>query len=249
MPRKPDFPPEAFYDVFSTDERPILLGGQAVNLWAQIYLPRVAALKKYAPFTSFDADIFGTPAVGERVARQCGWAIQTNHDSRNPIAAILTKQTEKGLLQVDVLRSILGVSAAEIESSADEYELLPGKICRIPVPQFLLKAKIANLRQLDNKRNDGTDRNDLKHVSMLIPICAYYVRHYAQDVRDGHSTERDFINELHSIHTIIHSAPADEVAKKHHLDFSEALPLDLDATGLPKLANFYTNLQRHASKP
>jgi len=240
----PDFPPEAFNDVFVTREQPIILGGQAVNLWAKIYSPRVPKLRQFEPFVSTDADIFGTPALGASVAQQCGWSIRANHDPRNPISAILTKETESGQLRVDVLRSILGVSATEIESSADEYELLPGKICRIPVPQFLLKAKIANLRQLDNKRNDGSARNDLKHVLMLIPICAHYVRHYAQDVREGRSRERDFINELHSIHTVIHSAHAVEVARKYNLDFSEALPLDLDTTGLPKLANFYANLRR-----
>jgi hypothetical protein len=240
----PDFPPDVFYEVFAASERPILLGGQAVNLWATIYESKVPALQNYTPFTSFDADIFGTPALGASVAQQCGWSILTNHDPRNPISAILTKETEKGLLRVDVLRSILGVSSAEIEASADEYEFLPGKICRIPSPPLLLKAKIANLHQLDNTRNDGSPRNDLKHVSMLIPICAHYTRHMTTAVKNGVVRERDLINTLHGIRAIIHSASAVEVAQKYSLDFSQTLPPDLDATGLPKLANFYANLQR-----
>ena len=240
----PDFPPDAFNDVFATREQPIILGGQAVNLWGKIYSPRVPMLRKFEPFVSTDADIFGTPALGVSVARQCGWAVATNHEPRNPISAILTKETEGGLLRVDVLRSILGVSASEIEDAADDYELSPGKICRLPAPPLLLKAKIANLRQLDNERGDGSPRNDLKHVSMLILICAHYVRHMAEATRSGAARERDFINLLHRTHEIIHSESAVEVARKYNLDFSEALPLDLDTTGLPKLANFYTNLQR-----
>ena len=245
----PDFPPEAFNEIFAASERPIVLGGQAVNIWAEIYVPRLSALLKYTPFVSTDADIFGTPALGVSVAKQCGWAVATNHEPRNPISAILTKETEAGQLRVDVLRSILGVSAAEIEDAADAYELSPGKIFRLPAPPLLLKAKIANLRQLDNKRGDGSPRNDLKHVSMLILICAHYIHHIAEAAKAGAARERDLIDTLHNIHTIIHSAPAVEVARKYHLDFSEALPLDLDATDLPKLANFYANLRRHASEP
>jgi len=241
----PDFPPEAFFDVFVSSERPILLGEQAVNLWAKIYSSRVPMLQKYEPFTSTDGDVFGTPALGANIAKQCGWAISTNHEPRNPISAILTKETGAGQLRVDVLRSILGVSVAEIEDAADDYELSPGKICRIPAPPLLLKAKIANLRQLDNKRGDGSPRNDLKHVSMLIPICAHYARHMTQAAKEGVVRERDLINALHNLRAVIHSAPAVEVARTYNLDFSEALPLDLDVTGLPKLANFYDNLRRH----
>ena len=242
----PDFPPEAFNDVFVTREQPIILGGQAVNLWARIYSPRVPVLRQFEPFVSTDADIFGTPALGSSVAQQCGWTVATNHEPRNPISAILTKETVAGQLRVDVLRSILGVSAAEIEDAANDYELLPGKICRLPAPPLLLKAKIANLRQLGNKRGDGSPRNDLKHVRMLIPICAQYVRHIAQAAKDGSARERDLINALHWIHAVIHSEYAVEVARKYGLDFSEALPLDVDTTGLPKLANFYANLRRHS---
>lgn len=241
-----DFPPEAFFEVFSADERPILLGGQAVNLWARIYAPQMPALRRYEPFTSFDADIFGPPSLGVSIALQSGWSIMTNHDPRNPISAILTKSTPDGELRVDVLRSILGVSAAEIESSVDELEILPGKIFRIPTPQLLLKAKITNLRQLDNKRNDGSARNDLKHVSMLIPICELYIRHYVEDVREGRSSERDLINEMHALNKVIRSSAAAEVAQKYSLDFEQALPLDINADGLPKLANFYANLKRQA---
>ena len=245
----PDFSPADFSEIFLPDERPILVGGQAVNLWAEIYSPALPPLQRYEPFTSFDADILGHPALGANIAGQCGWTLLTNHDPRNPMSAILTKETERGQLRVDVLRSVLGVSAAEIEKTAGTYELRPGKICRIPAPYVLLKAKIANLHQLDNKRNDGSPRNDLKHVSMLIPICGHYIHHLAQSVRSGSVKERDLINALHNLHAIIHSAPAVEVARKHQLDFSESLPLNLDSTGLPKLANFYANLQRNSPRP
>lgn len=243
----PDFTPSDFAEIFLPSERPILVGGQAVNLWAEVYAPTLPELDNYAPFTSFDADIFGPPALGESIARQCGWALLTNHDPRNPISAILTKETANGLLRIDVLRSILGVSASEIEETVGTYEIRPGKVCRVPAPYVLLKAKIANLRQLGNVRNDNSLRNDLKHVSMLIPICAHYIRHLAQSAREGTVRERDLINALHRIRAIIHSAPAAEVAQKYALDFSEAIPLDLDTTQLPKLANFYANIQQQQS--
>jgi len=65
----PDFPPEVFHEVFAVSEQPIILGGQAVNLWARIYSPRVPVLRQFEPFVSTDAD---SPRLPERSAGYLG---------------------------------------------------------------------------------------------------------------------------------------------------------------------------------
>ena len=42
----------------------VLVGGQAINVWANLYLPRIEALRTAGPFTSKDVDFLGDkPAV------------------------------------------------------------------------------------------------------------------------------------------------------------------------------------------
>ena len=48
----------------------VLVGGQAINVWANLYLPRIEALRTDGPFTSKDVDFLGDkPAVKECARR------------------------------------------------------------------------------------------------------------------------------------------------------------------------------------
>lgn len=48
----------------------LLIGGQAVNYWAERYASADPQLEKLRPFTSQDIDFKGTRADVERIARQ-----------------------------------------------------------------------------------------------------------------------------------------------------------------------------------
>ncbi|OAM91913.1 hypothetical protein AW736_26395 [Termitidicoccus mucosus] len=234
----PDFEPKAFADLFGDQSKPLIVGGQAVNLWAEVMRDQSPELLRLAPFTSTDADIVGDVALAQKLAERRGWQIRVNPDARNPIAAVLSKESPGGLLEVDVLRSVLGVNHADL-SGGVTIEMLPGVNARVPSPLTLLKAKIGNLCALDNKRFDGTTRNDLRHASMLVTICRLYLHGMAREVRAGVCPERALVNELHTLNDIITSRNALQAGKRFQLDLSPALPLDLDCAQLPKVQKFY----------
>ncbi|MBK8001615.1 MAG: hypothetical protein IPK15_23655 [Verrucomicrobia bacterium] len=48
----------------------MLIGGQAVNYWAERYLAAEPELQKYLPFTSEDIDFKGNHEDVQRIARQ-----------------------------------------------------------------------------------------------------------------------------------------------------------------------------------
>lgn len=52
--------PEAFSDVLAADEKPLVVGGQAVNLWAEYFTGQVPELAAYVPF---DLDATKLPAL------------------------------------------------------------------------------------------------------------------------------------------------------------------------------------------
>ncbi|WP_310490315.1 hypothetical protein [Chamaesiphon sp. VAR_69_metabat_338] len=57
------FTPESLISLFQAIDREeldlILVGGQAINIWASYYADRVPALMDYIPFSSADLDFYG----------------------------------------------------------------------------------------------------------------------------------------------------------------------------------------------
>jgi hypothetical protein len=54
-------------------ERPLLVGGHAVNLWAWAYHDRIGDdLNRWLPLTSKDLDLYGTLALLEELKRRFG---------------------------------------------------------------------------------------------------------------------------------------------------------------------------------
>lgn len=225
----------------------VLIGGQAVILWAQVYAGTIPDLNNYLPFSSGDADFFGVENMARVIAERCGWNFQPPEDPGNIIAGTLSKKTSEGVLEVDVLREIPGVTDSEIIGSLEEVTLPFDIKCRVPSPSVLLKAKIHNLHSFGKLRSDGTPRNDLKHAGMLTLICPHFVAHLAEEVRAGHRTEEAVIHELSYLHSVVSSPVANRVAAKNSIRLKRAMPARLNTSQLPRFAKLYANLRQGIS--
>jgi hypothetical protein len=93
MPDQHEF--SAFAEVLNSEEKPILVGGQAVNLWAEHYASSIPALDPLRPFMSKDADIFGDRAMAERLAAATKWNLTCYNEPRTIAIAMLTKDPSK----------------------------------------------------------------------------------------------------------------------------------------------------------
>lgn len=82
-------PPSAFEEIFASPERPIIVGGQAVNLWAEHYSQIDPLIRTLGPFVSKDADIFGTRDLAERLAATSRWQLTNFFEPRTVALAIL----------------------------------------------------------------------------------------------------------------------------------------------------------------
>jgi hypothetical protein len=153
----------AFSEVLNSAEKPILVGGQAVNLWAEHYGSAIPALDPLRPFMSKDADIFGDRAMAERLANATQWRLTCYNEPRTIAVAMLTKEIPgKEPLLIEVINSVNGLTPGDL-ADPDLLELRPGQVYRVPSPIILLKAKLANVAQIDQSR-----RQDVRHVESFI---------------------------------------------------------------------------------
>ena len=86
-------PPDDFARLLATKEPVLLVGGQAVNLWALYYEARTAEL---APFVSRDVDVLGDRATLEELAKLAGTKPQIfpMRPPTNEVGVVIAKDAE-----------------------------------------------------------------------------------------------------------------------------------------------------------
>lgn len=155
----------------------LLVGGQAVNLWAERYQNKDAKILEYQPFTSRDADFYRRAPKLKLPANWTELPLPTK--GRIKIVTHALKGPEGQT--AEIIRTVNGLTEKEIKegSIVIEYDNRPMWFL---VPPALFQAKLENIKSLDQK-----DRQDLKHFKLLIPVtrCFFY------DLLENHnSSER-----------------------------------------------------------
>ena len=228
-------PPAAFATVLTDPAHPLIVGGQAVNLWAEIYVPSEPELHQFEPFTSKDADIHGDRALAEILHRRSGWSCRFFDETRQTAVALLTKTGDATTpsLVVEVLRSVYGINTADLARN-QVREIRPGEHYRIPAPFVMLKAKLANVAHLSTEKRP----QDLKHARMLLPISrAYFLEMHAAIGRPD-MTERNFLGAVAYATDIITSRNARTVVERHGLDLLSIFPRSLAESPHEKIRRF-----------
>lgn len=134
----------------------VLVGGQAVNFWAEHYLDRVDALAREAPFTSKDLDFLGTRHAVEECANALnGRAFVADLFAHTPEAGVVYFKTPSGReANIDILRVVHGVKEADIRKTAIAVDLLDGDNNPVGVrfgvmhPLLCLESRVMNILDL-----------------------------------------------------------------------------------------------------
>jgi hypothetical protein len=242
----PERQPADFADILCGDELPLIVGGQAVNLWAEVYHAALPALESFAPFVSKDADIYGTRALAEQLARRAGWELHFDPRRDSVVAAILRKQPtcDEPDLTIEVLSEVNGLTEADLDintvvESAAKYSF------RIPAPPVLLKAKLYNLASLV-----FTERpQDLKHVRMLCEIVPHYLNELHVEWRTGRVSEETLVKAVHYTADVITSGYAGNAADPRGIGLARVMPAGIWLTGPASLQPLRERLEAHGLAP
>jgi hypothetical protein len=168
---------EVFVRLQRANLEAIVVGGQAVNLWAYQYRERSPEMLALEPFASEDLDFYG----GKVEALTCRDALQgkarLNEDfDPSPNAGVVLVQRGERVLRIDFLASVYGLNDSEITGTAITFsgtETLTGIDIKVLNPILCLEGKLKCLRHLPQQ-----GRQDLKHVKMSI-LC---VKEFLKDL-------------------------------------------------------------------
>jgi hypothetical protein len=226
--------PGDFDEVLCLPEQPLIVGGQAVNIWADFYSRVDASLDALRPFVSKDADVYGDRAMAERLAVASNWRLKCYYEPRTIGLAMLTKELpNKERLTVEIIGNVNGLTQKEL-LDADMLQLQPGRTYRLPSPIILLKAKLANVAQIDQSR-----RQDVRHVKMLIPCVREYVRESHAESVAGKISDRDLVNLFEAARSLYKNPRNAELGRKHDFELAEIFPMELSRSPIAKIARFF----------
>jgi hypothetical protein len=210
------------------------VGGQAVNIWADFYSRVDARLDALRPFVSKDADVYGDRAMAERPAVASNWRLTCYYEPRTIGLAMLTKELpDKERLTVEVIGNVNGLTQKEL-LDADMLQLQPGRTYRLPSPIALLKAKLANVAQIDQSR-----RQDVRHVKMLIPCVQEYLRESHAESIAGKINDRDLVNLFEAARSLYSDPRNAELGRKHDFELAEIFPMEFSRSPIAKVARFF----------
>jgi hypothetical protein len=176
----------------------IVVGGQAVNLWASKYSERVPELNEYLPFASEDLDFYGGKIEAIACNQVLKGQVTLNKDlDPSPNTGVVVADFKEQKLRIDFLGSVFGLNDTEITDTALKLEgkgELAGVQLKVLHPILCLEGKLSSIKGLPQ-----AGRQDIKHAKMSLLCLKELLKDYTttQSSRKGLKlTERILKNAL-----------------------------------------------------
>jgi hypothetical protein len=215
----------------SPSGRIIIVGGQAVNFWADRYAPDKPELLVYRPFTSRDLDLLGSIADAYRLASRTHSVVEKPaRGAASPVLANIEVKTGGLVRSVQFLKSVRGVTNREIDDNAVPFVLGDAKIY-VADPITMLKAKLHNLIELDQR-----GRNDRNHVEILRLCVPLFLERQLMAADDTDVAARRC---LRNIQRVVELSRSPIAGRFGEFDWKSLVPMDsLKKVRNPRLKNF-----------
>lgn len=197
-----------------------MIGGQAVNYWAERYLRDEPELKEHLPFTSGDIDYQGNREDVRHIAGQLErGAVFPDKVSMTALAGTIPFRIGGQPSNIEVVRQIPGVTSAAVDSLAVGAELA-GRQIRVLDPISLLCSKVNLALTVPQK-----DRQDVAHAKILVLCVRGFLRDALQEVELGHLPAKGWLGAVNRLVKLAKSTHGRKAAKKFGIHWPDLLPL------------------------
>ncbi|MCA9770856.1 MAG: hypothetical protein KC466_00520 [Myxococcales bacterium] len=158
------------------DTEAILIGGQALGLWADQLLDPEQLDELGGPVTSKDVDFFGTVDLARDLAQVFGGRVEIpDMDHVNtPEAAIVLYERDGRTVQIDILGCLAGLSNAEVQEGWVDLPYGSGEdevVIRVMAPMEVLRSRISNIVILRRR-----DPNAIRQLRLSPHVVEAYIR-------------------------------------------------------------------------
>jgi hypothetical protein len=219
------------------DAEALIVGGQAVNFWAEIFEEEEPELLQYRPFTSADLDLHRPSLSARRLLRGRAKKVEAERDPFGKAFTIvshtfLIQGKEGKTLAVDELKMVPGLQPNDIRKGTLVVEFSGVKL-RVLHPIACLKAKLHNVGAIDQR-----GRQDEKHVRILIPCVRAFLRRLIIEAHTSGNC-RPALNALQQLLLLTSKRQIIKIARAHGFALLQTMPLpDLTISHHPKLISF-----------
>jgi hypothetical protein len=203
----------------ATGQPYLLIGGQAVNYWAEYYLHTDPQLEKLKPFTSEDIDFKGCIDDVQRIARQLALTpVYPPKVQMTALAGTIPFQIGGLKSNIEIVRRIPGVSGS-VDTLAIQAEW-NGKIIRVLDPISLLACKLELVASVPQEK-----RRDVTHLKILVPCVRAFLTEFLQRVEHGEIPARHWLGAANQVLKLTNGHRARKSAEQHKINWLEILPL------------------------
>ena len=149
--------------------RAILVGGQALAIWAAHY--GIVPTAELSLAITMDADFIGTSQAARNLQSSLGqpWHVRvaTLDDHGGQVAKVYARISGVGIKQVDFLAGVIGLDTRDVVKRAAVLQVAPGTEIQILHPLDVLESRLRNLDVLPHKRNTIGRAQALLAVSIV----------------------------------------------------------------------------------
>jgi hypothetical protein len=203
----------------STGQPYLLIGGQAVNYWAERYLPAEPQLISLQPFTSEDIDFKGGHDDVQRIAR----LLQLNPGyppkvAMTALAGTIPLQIGGSKSNIEIVRRIRGVSDS-IDSLAIRAQW-SGITIRVIDPVSLLACKLDLAATVSQE-----GRHDVAHLRILLPCVRAFLGEFLQQVESGEVPAKHWLGAATQVLRLTTGNRALKLGNEHSINWRDILPM------------------------
>jgi len=249
MSDEPEFSAEDAAEVLARVPSPnvVIVGGQAVNALAELYIDSDSDLASEAPFTSKDLDVFASKGEMLRWQRELGARATVRLPDPDHMGAVQNgilyfEMPDGRQLKVDFMTAVYGLKDRAVETSAVPVDIEAE--AREPVrasilnPVLCVESRVANVVGLP-----GLYDNDhgLKQLRASIIACRHFIEELAQ-----HDCRRA-LKHVESLFRVSCSTNAVRIYRQKGSDTFAALP-SLDILPLKFREERHPRMLRHLAR-
>lgn len=230
-PERQQTAPHDYHVICEREPAPTVVGGQAVNLWAINYLSRTVPKES---LVSKDLDIVASKESLANLKDVPGWVFQPRQtrnwmDSR--LGALRSVTPDGRPLLVEILHSVHGLNKADLTAAA--YLKSEGVVYRVLDPIAMLKAKAANVRDID--QIGPPPRQDRVHLQLVARCVPEFLRDVYRSAVADRAREKEALAVVSRAFKTLQNEKVAHTLQSEGIVPASLIPAELETSLLPRL--------------